>query len=513
MKKNFKKLMSVLLAVLMLCSVFSVATLAAGPYTITLQGGQRGNGANRVYGALNQKLMAIDGNTYTDENGIVYTIDKEENTITFQTDANGKFVFPEYFFDMPGYTQTSWVTNKSNNTGKKLAGVSGSVTKKTTYYAGYDTAKYDVNFFPGADGIGDAVSITEKSYKAKITLEGAIFTRPGYVHIGWATVENAEVAEYGFLEEYVVLGNVNFYPVWQKSLVGIEYDVNIMSFGSICEGYIAPEAQILTITNIGNGEVSFVAPTSEAFNIVADTTTIAPNGGKAFVSIQPKASLNDGKYFEKIDFDFGNEELNFSISVKFAVNKHLYVKFIYNNDATYIADGTETAECFSGCGATFDRTAEGTMKIYSADSNTADGLMKEYLYHKTVKFVAFGSGMDANPAKGDTLSKRFRPTEWSVADTAFGGTFDANTTDYTVMYDHGDGNFGTYTLTIKYVEEEKNADDEWVATGIEDVKNFKYSIGPSEKDNQEVVRPNMIVSIIFGLFGYLIDLITSGSLF
>jgi hypothetical protein len=116
------------------------------------------------------------------------------------------------------------------------------------------------------------------------------------------------------------------------------------------------------------------------------------------------------------------------------------------------------------------------------------------------------------------VGKRFRPTEWAVADTKFSGKFAEtytkayNAEDYTVKYDHGDGNFGTYTLTIKYVEEEK-VDGEWTATGIEDVKTFKYSIGPSEKDNQEVVRPNMIVSIIFGLFGYLIDLIASGSLF
>ena len=113
----------------------------------------------------------------------------------------------------------------------------------------------------------------------------------------------------------------------------------------------------------------------------------------------------------------------------------------------------------------------------------------------------------------DNLPNRFRPTEWFVEGTSFKGTFDENTTDYTVKYDHGDGNFGTYTLTIKYVEEQKDADGKWVATDVEDVKTFEYSIGPAEKDKQEVVRPNMIVSIIFGLMGYLVDLITSGSLF
>ena len=74
-----------------------------------------------------------------------------------------------------------------------------------------------------------------------------------------------------------------------------------------------------------------------------------------------------------------------------------------------------------------------------------------------------------------------------------------------------DGKDGKDGISITGAE--INANGEWEATGIEDVKTYKYSIGPSEKDNQEVVRPNMIVSIIFALFGYLIDLIAGGSLF
>ena len=40
---------------------------------------------------------------------------------------------------------------------------------------------------------------------------------------------------------------------------------------------------------------------------------------------------------------------------------HAFTNYIYNNDATKLADGTETAECDHGCGTTDTRTAVGTM--------------------------------------------------------------------------------------------------------------------------------------------------------
>ena len=513
MKKNFKKLLSMFIVAVMFVTMFSVSVSAA-QCTITLAGGSRGSGANKVEGVFNEMLSAIEGDTYTDENGVVYTLNKTKNTITFKTDASGKFTFPEYFFDMAGYEQYAWVTKGTTNAGAKYTGAPGSVKKNTTYYAGYQQKKYDISFLPGADGEGEAVTITGKAYNSKITLEDAIFTRPGYVQIGWATTENAAAAEYALSESYTVVGEISFYPVWQKAILSVTYDVNRLVFGSLCVGYTTPDALTVTITNKGNTAIALQLPASESFSIVATgSTTIAANGGTLAVTVQPKADLAVGKYSETLAFDFGNEEINFAIYAKFVVNDHLFVNYVSDGNATYTADGTETAKCFN-CDKTDTRTAVGSMKIYSADNNTADGLLDEYLYYKTVKFVAYGSGMDA--AEGE-LQSRFRPTEWSVEGTDFGGKFTAkdvyNAEDYTVKYDHGDGNFGTYTLTIKYVEETKNADGEWEANGTEDVKTFKYSIGPSEKDNQEVVRPNMITSIIFGLLGYLVELIAGGSLF
>ena len=46
-----------------------------------------------------------------------------------------------------------------------------------------------------------------------------------------------------------------------------------------------------------------------------------------------------------------------------------------------------------------------------------------------------------------------------------------------------------------------------IGAAYEDEKSFDYYVGPSEKEEQEVIRPNMIVSIIFGLFAKLFELL------
>lgn len=637
MKNNFKKMLSVFMAVLMLCSVFTVATIAADTYTITFAPGYREVNGTRIDGKFNATIEAA-GDTYTDANGVVYTIDKVNQTLSFKVAAGVTYVLPEYFFEMLGYTQDAWSTAEKSNAGtasQMRTGVSKTADADTIYYprvsnsktgpylvtlmggnrsingvkvygelldviknqpgdtyvfdgveytinreantltfitdgknyklpspvnfykmngysikeTGWSTSetsasgvnnhkvgveltvsnntkklapeyvqdKYEVKLSPGAFGDGaEEVLNDQATYNQKLSLAGKLYTRVGHVQIGWATTDGATEVEYELDGDYVVAGPATLYPVWQKVSFEVKYDVKSMTFGSICVGYTAPAAKILTITNNGNSAVKFTLPTSTAFDIVASSTTIDGNGGKVTVSIQPKAGLPINSYLETVAFDFGNPDIDFVVPVKFVVNDHVFAKYEpVANTATYAQNGREIAKCHLGCGAEHEREWADSKKEYLVENNTADGLLKEYLYHKTVKFVAFGSGMD--DAEG-VIGKRFRPTEWAVADTKFGGKFAETYTkaydaeDYTVKYDHGDGNFGTYTLTIKYVEEEK-VDGEWTATGIEDVKTFKYSIGPSEKDNQEVVRPNMIVSIIFGLFGYLIDLITSGSLF
>ncbi len=545
MKKNFKKTLSVLLVALMLCSVFSVCALAAGPYRITLTGGYRSLNSTKLYGEFVDKFDAFvgvektvqtgdyvfmyragGGNasqlpvgetyyefTYTDANSVVYTFtytineetgEKENQAATFYTDAAGNHKFPEHFFKMDGHgEQGRWSSSTTGNgSGQLKTDSSKKVSKNTVYGCYYTQEKYTVSFLPGADGEGAVQTQTNLTYNRKITLKGDIFTRAGYVQIGWATTENSATVEYELNAAQIpVTGDMSYYPVWQKVNYDLDYDVDSFSFGSYCVGYGSIAAQSITITNNSNADVTLKLPTDAAFTFTAEGSLKIPaDGGKLVIRIQPKAGLAVNIYNSNVAFDFGITELNFTVNVKFVVRDHLFIKYASNGDATYTQNGTETAVCHNGCGEEDTREAADTMKYYSIDNNTAVGLLPEYLYHKTVNFTAYGSGMDDMEG---VVGKRFRPVSWYVNDT-LNGEF-AEGTDYVVKYTHSD--FGQFTVTIKYVEEEF-VEGEWVATEVEDEKSFNYSIGPSAKDEQEVVLPNTIVGIIFGLFGYLMDLLS-----
>ena len=54
---------------------------------------------------------------------------------------------------------------------------------------------------------------------------------------------------------------------------------------------------------------------------------------------------------------------------------HEFVNYVYNNDATTEADGTETAVCERGCGATDTRTAIGTKLATAISESAADNLL------------------------------------------------------------------------------------------------------------------------------------------
>ncbi len=61
---------------------------------------------------------------------------------------------------------------------------------------------------------------------------------------------------------------------------------------------------------------------------------------------------------------------------------HSFTNYIYNNDATTEADGTETAVCDHGCGATDIRTAEGTKLTDIDELETAEVVI--YAHHNVI---------------------------------------------------------------------------------------------------------------------------------
>ena len=469
MKKNFKKSLAVFMAMLMLLSVVGVSAMAAA-VTVQFLPGRYGSGTG-------PETVSVEKNT----------------TITL----------PGASFTREGFVQTGWSTVASGAKKNYELGGSLKVTKNTKLYPYWEAVKCVVTFAPGEFGVGAAQTV-EVSEGATTRFPGAVFTRDDYLMIGWSSTDGG-AKEYGLTEETpVVMTDIAFYPVWEKRVYSIETDVASMNFGNVCEDYATPAAQVVAIKNTGNSDIEYALPATVGYNLVviSGDLKLEPNE-TVKISIQPKDSLGVADYSEALLLDADHNEADVTVNVMFVVNAHSFDKYISNNDATYEADGTKTAICSNGCGCVDTIIDIGSMKVYSVDNNTVDGLLDEYLYHKTIRVTAYGSGTDNIQADGTIAegTKRFLPVSWYVNEE-FNGEFTEG--NYDINFVHT--SFGKYTLKICYVEQEY-VDGEWVDTGIEDEKSFDYYVGPSEKEEQEVIRPNMIVSIIFGLFAKLFELL------
>lgn len=485
MKTGFKKSLAALMAMLMIFSIVSITASAATTYSVSYKPG--------TYAKETEEYVqdGIEKNEYVTLLGETYT--------------------------RTGYTHSGWSTNKNGTTRTYTLEKSQKITKNLTLYPYWTVNKYTITFDGGEFGEGTAQTKTV-NFDKTTAAPGAIFTREGYIQTGW-TATVIEITEDGAGNEIFTpvvdtiavgeniakaTGDVTYVPVWTQVIINTDVEISGNNFGAECESYVVPQAETITIVNSGNVTLNYTLPTSEAYNIslVSGKLALAPEA-TLVISVQPKAGLTHGNYNEELVFACDQASCAVKAEFLFSVVEHSFDKYVSNGDATYDEDGTKTAKCTNGCGATDTIADIGSKKVFSADNNTADGLLPAYVYHKTVRFTAFGSGMDnENPVEG---SKRYLPTSWYVNDE-FNGEF-TEITGYDVNYVHTD--FGDFTLTINYIEQEMTADGEWVDTGATDTKTFDYTIGASEEDEQEVVRPNTITNIIFGLFSYFIELLSS----
>lgn len=478
MKKIFKKSLAVFMTVLMLLSVVSVSVLAA-TYTIKFAPGSYGQGTAPDPIVVNSKI---------------------------------NITLPGAAFTRRGYVHAGWSTAASGTRKNYELNGTYKVTGNRTLYPYWEAEEYTVTFAPGDYGVGTAATY-QVDFDKTISAPGEIFTREGYILTGWTAtvlVIDKVNGDYETIDEIAakgktakVTGNVTYYPVWTKIDYTVSVDKSAVSFGSVCVDYSTPAAEIITITNEGNVDLVYTLPTSEAYNVLvtSGSLTLAP-GRTLSISIQPKAGLDVNNYVEALVIDCVYDQSDVTVNASFSVNAHSFDKYISDNNATYEADGTKHAECSNGCGIVDIIVDIGSMKIYSADNNTAKGLLKEYIYHRTIRVTAYGSGTD-NIQEDGTIAegtKRYLPVSWYVNEE-FNGEFTED--NFEINFVHT--SFGDYTLKIKYVEQEY-VDGEWVATGEEDEKSFDYYVGTTAKEEQEVVRPNMIVSIIFGLFAKIVEL-------
>ncbi len=477
MKKNFKKALAVLMATMMLLSVVSVFAAAAS-YTITFGPGNYGN-----------------------EKDITFTMTEEKGTV---------ITLPGVTYTREGYDQIGWTSSKSSSGSTTSStylgdvGASYTVTKKVNAYPYWKIKSFDVVFAPGADGVGEGKTVSV-NYNKTTKFPGNIFTREGYVQIGWSTVDGGEV-EFGLTATTPkIVDDTTYYPVWEICDYSFDASISSVFFGNVCMGYAPIATENLVITNEGNMVLNYTLPTSSAYEVKVVKGDLSLSAGESVtVAINPVDGLAEGDYAENLFFDCDTDVSDFYVAVSFAVKSHNFIRYESNNDATYSANGTKTAYCTRDCGASDTIVDEDTMKLYGAEHNAAVGLSKEYIYHRTVRFTAYGSGSDDFEG---VIGKRFVPVSWYVNDEYNGEFEDGN---YLVEYTHT--KYGEYTLTIQYIEEAYDEETgEWVATGVTSESVYEYEVAPNEKEQDDVQSDNIlsiftkifqtILSFFTGLFG------------
>ena len=120
MKKNFKKSLAVLMAVLMLLSAVGVTCLAA--YTITYNPGTYGNETDLI--------------------------------VTVEVPGKQTIKASEALYTRDGYVQTGWSTSKSGSRMAVECGGDYEVTRSRTLYPYWEAKGQQVTFAPGEFGVG-----------------------------------------------------------------------------------------------------------------------------------------------------------------------------------------------------------------------------------------------------------------------------------------------------------------------------------------------------------------------
>ncbi|MGN0526597.1 MAG: InlB B-repeat-containing protein [Acutalibacteraceae bacterium] len=250
MKTNFKKTLSVLLAVLMLTGTFGVTAFAANR-NITYNRYPTSTDVTLKDG-FSTSAYTVSGNKY--------------KTKTSYADGTS-YTVEQAMFDRPGYVQDGWVRSTANVTKDKSQLVEGSTffsfgssvnvsSALSNLYPHWDAVKYTVTYKPGsAAGVVGSEMSEECAYNSTHKTKAAtVFTRVGYKISGWATTDGASTVEYKVNTNITITGNLTLYPVWEVSTSTLSYNRYPTTSGVVSFTDGGEEALLAIATKNGSNE-------------------------------------------------------------------------------------------------------------------------------------------------------------------------------------------------------------------------------------------------------------------
>ena len=156
---------------------------------------------------------------------------------------------------------------------------------------------------------------------------------------------------------------------------------------------------------------------------------------------------------------------------------HKYTNYVYNNDATYDADGTETAACDHDCGMTDTRTKEGS-KLIDSEAPVVKGVENGKIYCLRVVVTVTDVNLDTVTLNGETVTL----TDGKLTVNGMEGEQNLVATD----------RFGN-TTTVAFTVNAQHTNDDGVVTtaptaAAEGVKTFTCTVCGVETGTEPVAK-------------------------
>lgn len=274
---------------------------------------------------------------------------------------------------------------------------------------GNGTMWMDIEHFNGYE---TAMSSTYAIIDGKDGKEGYLTHKKGTPVITTAPSAKAELVYNGEGQELITAGTTNFGDLLSYSLDGVNYSADIPTATDAgtytvyykvenSDNWNEVDAKNITVS-ITKATPTFTAPEKQTINCQQTLANVTLSDGYRLVNAEQTLAIGDNTValiYNPDENNYENATGNMTVVVEHksvvtdeaiaatcteaAITEgshceachttivaqtsvgeplgHSFTNYVYNNDATKLADGTETAVCDHGCGTTDTRTAVGTM--------------------------------------------------------------------------------------------------------------------------------------------------------